>query len=225
MPATSKTPTRSYRGAPAEQRRAERRRRLLDAALERLGTEGWSKTTVRGVCEEARLNPRYFYESFEDLDALLLALFDEGVVEATEVILAAYAAAPDDGHAKAEATVGAFVRYATDDPRRARIGFVEALGNQALARRRLEAMHAMSQLVAAYARDFYGVADDPDPISDIAASMIVGGVSELMITWLDGRLHVTREQLVEDITELFVITGEGAIAIARARNKRTGAAT
>jgi AcrR family transcriptional regulator len=209
-----------YGGASAAERRAARRERLIDAAAELLGTEGWAGTTVRGVCQQASLNPRYFYESFADLDVLLLAVFDRGLDEATRRILAAYAAARDDAHAKARATIGAFVDYVTEDPRWARIAFVEALGNEALARRRLDTMHAMTQLVAARAREFYGVKSDPDPIGDVAAALLVGGIAELLIAWLDGRLHVTREQLTNDVVELFVITGEGAVAIARKRAGR-----
>jgi AcrR family transcriptional regulator len=209
-----------YGGASAVERRAARRERLIDAATKLLGTEGWAGTTVRGVCQQANLNPRYFYESFADLDALLLAVFDRGLDEATQRILAAYATAPDDAHAKAHATIGAFVDYVTEDPRWARIAFVEALGNEVLARRRLGTMHAMTQLVAARAREFYGVRGDADPIGDVAAALLVGGIAELIIAWLDGRLHVTRAQLVDDVVELFVITGEGAVAIARKRAPR-----
>jgi AcrR family transcriptional regulator len=213
----AKVATGRYGGASAAERRSVRRERLIDAASELLGTEGWSGTTVRGVCHAAALNPRYFYESFADLDALLLAVFDRGLGQATDRILAAYAAAPDEAHAKAEAAIGAFVDFVTEDPRWARIAFVEALGNEALARRRLDTLHAMWQLVASRAREFYGVKGDPDPIGDVAAALLVGGIAELIIAWLDGRLHVTRERLVADVVELFEITGEGAVAIARRR--------
>ncbi|MGH9046232.1 MAG: TetR/AcrR family transcriptional regulator, partial [Acidimicrobiales bacterium] len=65
------TPTqRSWRGVPPEVRRAERRELLIEAAYELLGAEGWNGTTVRGVCQAARLNPRYFYESFDSLETL-----------------------------------------------------------------------------------------------------------------------------------------------------------
>ena len=194
-----------------------RRERLIEAALELLGDEGWSGTTVRGVCQEAALNPRYFYESFEDLDALLLAVFDRGLARATERILAAYEAAPADGHAKAHAAISAFVDYVTEDPRWARVAFVEALGNEALARRRRDTLHGMVALVATRAREFYGVTGDADPIGDIAATLLVGGITELVIAWLDGMLRVTRERLVEDLVALFVITGEGAVRIGRER--------
>jgi AcrR family transcriptional regulator len=223
--------TGRYRGAPAEERRAERRERLLDTAFDLLGKGGWRGMTVRGVCEAARLNPRYFYESFADLDELVLAVFERVAAQTTERILDAFDAAADNAHAKAHATIEACVRYLTDDPRRARVMFLEALGNEALARRRLDAMHAMGQLLAAYARRFYGLPDDSDPVGDITAGLLVGGAAELIIAWLDGRLGVDREQLIEDLTELWVITGEGAVAIARhrapgrdRRRSRTGAA-
>ncbi|HEY9558032.1 MAG TPA: TetR/AcrR family transcriptional regulator, partial [Acidimicrobiales bacterium] len=71
----SRAPTR-WVGLAPEERAAERRTLLLDAAFELLGTEGTDGTTVRAVCQAARLNPRYFYESFDDLDACIVAVYD-----------------------------------------------------------------------------------------------------------------------------------------------------
>jgi len=214
---TGRAPVRTYRGTTASERQAGRRERLLDAALELLGTHGWSETTMRGVCREAHLNPRYFYESFADLDALLLAMFDRAAAALTEQILAAHVAAPDDGPARAHAAISAFVHHVSDDRRLARILFIEALGNPALARRRHDATDVMAERSARLARETYGIAEDPDHISDIAATLLVGGIAELIVAWLNGRLTITRDQLIEDITELFVVTGEGAIAIAQKR--------
>jgi AcrR family transcriptional regulator len=210
-------PTGRYGGVSAADRRSERRERLLDAALEILGTEGWHATTVRGVCERARLNPRYFYESFGDLDELVVAVFDRIAEEMIDRMLTAFAEAPKDAEAKARAPIATCVDYVAGDPRRARVLFLEALGNEALARRRLETMDAMWQLLGSYGREFYGHAADPDPISDVAAVVLVGGMTELMIAWLDGRIEIGREQLIDDFTRLFVLTREGAVAIARRR--------
>src|SRR3954470_8946052 len=112
---------RRYAGASARERRDERREKLLAAGLDVLGEEGYGGTTVRGVCGRARLTPRYFYESFGDLDALLVAVFDHLIGEASAVVLEAIEAAPAEAHARTEAAVGSFVRFLTDDPRRARI--------------------------------------------------------------------------------------------------------
>jgi AcrR family transcriptional regulator len=220
MASESRAPTRPYRGTSAADRCAQRREQLLAAGLDLLGTVGTAGTTVRGVCERAKLTPRYFYESFPDLDALLVAVFDRIVAEATSELLAAYAQAPDDAYAKARASIETAVRFLTEDPRRARVAFIEALGSEALTRRRLDTMHGLAQLLAAQAREFYGAPADADPIADVAAGLLVGGITELLITWLDGRLAMTREQLVDDFTELFVATGESAVAIARRRARK-----
>src|SRR5918999_5057985 len=51
---------RVYAGMAAEERRARRRARLLEAGLELLGTKGAQATSVTAVCRLARLTPRYF---------------------------------------------------------------------------------------------------------------------------------------------------------------------
>jgi AcrR family transcriptional regulator len=209
--------TRPYRGVPARDRTAARRDQLLSAGLELLGSEGYSGTTVRGVCRKAGLTPRYFYESFDDLEVLVVAVFDQLIAGTTQAVLAAVEAAPHDAHDKSRAAIGTFVRHLTDDPRRARVAFVEALGSERLMRRRLDTMRAFSDLLAAQARDFYRSPAESDTIVDLTASVLVGGMAELLIRWLDGSLDVTREQLIDDLTELFVATGESAAAIARGR--------
>jgi AcrR family transcriptional regulator len=216
---TADLPSGVYAGLTAEARLGARREQLLEAGLDVLGSEGWQGTTVRGVCKRAGLTPRYFYESFEDLDALLLAVFDRIVAEATTAILSAVEAAPDDAHAKSRAAIETFVDHLTEDPRRARVAFVEALGSEQLMRRRLDTLRAFSGLVADQARDFYASPPEADRLVDLTASLLVGGVAELLITWLDGSLEGSRDELVDDLTELFVATGESAVAIARRRAK------
>ena len=59
---------RPYRGVEAAERLAERRRRFLEAGLDLLGGPRPAELTVRGICSQAGLTPRYFYESFTDKD-------------------------------------------------------------------------------------------------------------------------------------------------------------
>lgn len=49
--------------------------RLVDAAVEVFGTSGYRSATVGKICETAGLTKRYFYESFDDSEALLLAAY------------------------------------------------------------------------------------------------------------------------------------------------------
>jgi AcrR family transcriptional regulator len=216
MPA-NRAATGRYGGVDADERIAARRGALIEAGLELLGTHGWPATTVRAVCAQASLTPRYFYESFKDLDALLLAVFDEIAGAAATTVLAAVTEAPDEVRAKAHAAIAAFVEFVTDDPRRARVLFIEAMGAESLARRRFATVRMFAGLVAQQARSFYRLSDDPDPLVELTALTLAGGLAESLLAWLDGTLTLTREQLIEHSTDLFVATGEAAVELARGR--------
>ena len=68
------SPTR-WAGVPLTDRRAERAL-LVDAGYRLFGEEGEAGVSVRSVCRECGLNTRYFYESFDDVDDLLGAVYD-----------------------------------------------------------------------------------------------------------------------------------------------------
>ncbi|HUC05371.1 MAG TPA: helix-turn-helix domain-containing protein [Acidimicrobiales bacterium] len=207
--------TRSWRGVPLDARRSERRSALVAAAYELLGAHGWPGTTVRAVCQTARLNPRYFYESFDSLESLLIAVFDELVAEATRTALGAMHEAGDEPAARAVAMVEAVVAFVTDDPRRARILFVEAQGNVRLGRRRLDTMAATAEFLERHL--WRQTPHGHDRMGLVASHLLVGGLSELVVTWLDGRLDITLSELVRDTTALMVAVGAGALGTARAR--------
>ncbi len=212
---------RRWKGVPLDARKAERREQLVDVAFELLGDDGLRGTTVRGVCQAARLNPRYFYESFDGLEALLLAVFDRLVVESTQVALEAIEASGPDPSARAIAVIDAVVRYATADPRRARILFVEARGDDRLSRRRLDTLHATAEFLERYLWRQTNVANDK--VGLVASHLLVGGLTELVVTWLDGRLNVSLDELVQDAAALTVAVGSGAVGVARSRQSRNGA--
>jgi len=216
VPESDATPNR-WRGIPLDERQAERRRILVDTGFDLMGTVGVAGTTVRGVCEAAGLNPRYFYESFDDLDDLLVAVFDRTAQDGLAVILEAAAATQGaEPLATTRAVMDGFLRFITDDPRRAQVLYVAGLGNEALARRRLEAMLGMADLFAS-GDDESGAASPEDPVRKVAASMVVGGMSELVITWLEGRLAMTLDQLIDDASILFVALGDAASGLAESR--------
>ncbi len=212
--------TPRWAGLAAEDRRSERRTLLLDAAFELLGTEGWAGTTVRAVCQAARLNPRYFYESFDDLDALIVAVYDRLVAELAEEVRVAVATAGDDPREHTRAAIGRIVGFVDDDRRRARVLYIEALGNEALNRRRIETGHALVAAVEQYVIERHGPLPPGEQIGRIGAAVLVGGTSELIMAWLDGRIEATPAQLVDDATELFLALGEASADLAARRAKR-----
>lgn len=197
---------------------------MIDAAFDLLGTEGTAGTTVRAVCHRAALNPRYFYESFGDIDALLVAVYDFVIADLAREIDAV------DPAALASATpievarigIGRIVRFIDDDRRRARVLYVEALGNETLNRHRVEvgreAIVNLEQRAVAAA----GSWPAGEHVGRVGAAMLLGGVSEVLLDWIDGRIDVTRDQLIEDLAALSLALGQATEAIAR---RRAGAAS
>ncbi|HYD08836.1 MAG TPA: hypothetical protein VEA78_01935, partial [Acidimicrobiales bacterium] len=106
-------------------------------------------------------------------------------------------AAPDDPVAKTRAVVSATARFVDEDRRRARVIYVEALGNEAVNRKRIDAGNQLTELMAG-------------AIGPVAASLLVGGFSEVLVGWLEGRIPGTREQLVDEATKLFLAVGEAS---------------
>lgn len=198
---TTRTPSR-WNGLSTEERQRERRNLLIEAAFELLANEGMSGTTVRAVCAHARLNPRYFYESFTDLDELLVAVYDDVFRQLQRRSAEAVAAADDDVSAM-RASVASTVHFIDEDPRRGRILYSEALGNEALNLRRVRTGAALVELVFQdNSRRDVGAQDER--IGRLGASVLVGGFSELLVAWIGGRIDLTAEQLIDQATEVFL---------------------
>jgi AcrR family transcriptional regulator len=196
--------TRVYGGVSAEDRRAKRRGRLVEAGLELLGREGWKGATVRGVCAEAGLTERYFYESFAGRDELMHAVFDTVAAEAAAAVLEAIERAPHDARAKSRAAIEAFVRLLTDDPRRARAMLVESQVTPELRERREAAIGAFAALISERGREFYGPEAASELDAELTALALVGGLMQLLVSWLEGHIEIPRERLVEHCAGLLV---------------------
>ena len=190
---------------------------LLDAAFELLGSEGWEAVTVRSVLERARLNPRYFYESFGDLDQLAVAVYDRVVEDLGAVVWEALAASGEAPTDQVRAVVRGIVEFVDEDRRRGRVLYVEGLGNEALNRRRLEIGRMVVAFVEDSAAERRPSGQVADEVGRVAASVLVGGFSQLLVDWLAGRVRTDREQLIEDATALFLALGDAAATVAASR--------
>ncbi|WP_040833711.1 TetR/AcrR family transcriptional regulator [Nocardia brevicatena] len=203
------TAQRTYGGVSAQQRRAQRRAALLEAALEIIGTQGLAKLTVSGMCTRAGLNERYYYESFGSRDEVLTALLEGIAAELAAAILTALEAAPADTRAKAHAAITAGVHVLTDDPRKAEVALVASMATPELRARTTETTRTFARMVATEGIVFYGITDpEPDPAIDFRATYLVGGLVQTLTGWLRGDLPIDRDQLIEYTTDVFVLLGE-----------------
>jgi len=127
-PHRTSVPGRAYGGLGAADRVAGRRARLIDAGIALFGSQGLRATTVRGVCAQAGLTDRYFYESFASLEALLAACYTHLLARLGQALFQAGAAAAGQGlQARLTAGYGAWFDFIAD-PLAARILLAEVLG-------------------------------------------------------------------------------------------------
>ncbi|QNE19659.1 TetR/AcrR family transcriptional regulator [Kribbella qitaiheensis] len=125
----SEPSVRRYSGRSVDEWKAARRERLLDAALELFGTDGYPATSVERLCAQAKVSTRHFYHEFQNKEAVLLAVHAQLIevgVRSTGEALAATAGAPV--RKRIVAAVDGYLETIMSDPRRARISFVEVVG-------------------------------------------------------------------------------------------------
>jgi AcrR family transcriptional regulator len=195
---------RPYGGIPAAERRAERRERLVEAAIEIVGTDGLGALTVRRICRSACLNERYYYELFGSREEALGAAYEEVVGRASRAVLAALADRSRPGEERIRSALDAFVRTLDDDRRLARIQLFEVVGvSEELERRRRGVMAMFAALVRSTAIEVEPrLAALPERSQRAVTMMFVGGVNELLIDWMLGALDCTREELVAEMTSV-----------------------
>ena len=198
---------RRYRGIDASDRMEERRARLLDAGLEAFGTAGVVATGVKDICRIAGLTDRYFYESFPDRTALLLAVFDRANTQLLAVVAGALLAAPQDPAAQVRAAVESYVRGLAADPRLARVIFVElSAGGRDAERHMRAALRDFTRLLESAARSFLPQGF-PDDQLRLGAVSLVGAIERVMVEWQDGNLDMPLERVVEHLVQMLLAAG------------------
>lgn len=174
------TTTRSYRGLSQDERRAERRSRLMAAAIAVYGERGYHQATVKAVCEQAGLTERYFYESFANSEALLIDSFN---AVAYSVLGEITRAAEDAGRgriARSRAMLHAYFAALQREPQSARVFLVEIRGvSRAVDLAFDGALRAIGREVARI------VAPPGAPHDELLQAGVVGGVIHIALRWIE----------------------------------------
>ena len=186
--------TMPFKGVSADDRRIDRRNRLVAAAFEVAGIEGAGALGVGRVCLAAGLTKRYFYESFASLPELQSTVVDYAIALMSERV---DPFRPSEPGGPAQAWLDAFVGALVDDQRLARVLLSETHGGTLSPFR-----HQIIDVAIA------GMAPPgSDPHSDLRARLVayaqIGVLSELCLAWHQGQLAMERATLVDVLTNLF----------------------
>lgn len=191
--------TRTWAGTTLADRRAIRRQQLIDAGIELLGGGDTAAVTVRAVCRTAKLTERYFYENFADRDALMLAVYEHVAESARQAILNAMVDVEPRPEALARAAVTAFVELLIDDPRKGTVLLLAPITEPALNKRGSELLPTFTAMIHDQLPDSY---DETD--RKLTATSLVGALTYLFISYLDGSLDVPRDRMIDHAVRMLV---------------------
>lgn len=198
-------PVRPWRGISPQRRIAERRERLLDAALEVFVARGFANSRVRDVCREADLTERYFYESFADKEALLVALAERIVADLVLAVGPAIELAQTEARPAIDAASRAVVRSLTGDPRRARIVLVEVVGvSAAIEAIRRAHIARLAEVIRGAVAGAFGPWALTSPEVELVARALVGAAQELLVAYVRDELKLDEGALIENLGRLLL---------------------
>ena len=194
---------KSWAGSTLADRRAERRAKLVDAAITLLAEGGGPACSVRAVCRTSGLTERYFYESFPDRDTLVSTVFDELAGEVTQAVLVAVAGTDGTPAAVASAAVDAAVGLTLDQPAKGRVLFVALMSDPVLYAKVDEFGPVLAGLIRAQLDRGAG-----DEHADLVASSLAGALGHLFHQYVVGTLAVSRESFVQHCVQLLLTVSE-----------------
>ena len=196
---------RRHRGLLPQERRADRRRRLMEAGLELFSGLGYPSTTIERVCAQAGVTARHFYEEFPSREALLVALYDEGAERAMDAVVKALAPSDEGPRRRTRASIAAFVHSVLDDPRIGRILTIEVVGvSPDLERRRRLVMRSFARLVELEVNRVAAEGHIATRDYRLAALALVGATNELVIDWILSNQRPPIDDLVDEIAWIYL---------------------
>lgn len=172
-------PGRRYRGISTEERRAQRKKVLIEAAIQVYGQQGYQKATVKAVCAVAGLTERYFYESFANSEALLIASYNSVTFSLFADILRAAQGAGPDLRAQARAMLTTYFDALRQNPPSARMFLVEIRGVSPAVDDAFDASLRIIRLSLAQR-----VVDVRQRPGDLLLEGVLGGVIQIALRWI-----------------------------------------
>ncbi|GLK91033.1 TetR/AcrR family transcriptional regulator [Pseudomonas turukhanskensis] len=197
-PPIESTGSRTYSGIAVSERAANRRQRFVETGIELFGTVGYHATTMRTLIAATGLTNRYFYESFETLEDLLVACYEELIGDYRARLNGVMNGAPGGVEARTRAGLACFFE-AMSDPRFAKITHSEVLGVSP----RVDALYLQSASdFAALMMEF--LTSDGVPIAShdpremqLVGTALAGSVMHTGMLWVRSHYELPIELVVE----------------------------
>lgn len=189
---------RQFKGLSLTERKHARREKLIEAGIETYGTQGFFSVTVKDVCNEAKLTERYFYESFKKSEELFQTIFLKLIETLQQNVMQSVMQAAPDPAKMIDAGLGALLRTLKDDPRLARIIYIDAmlvqeLHNQATIQ---ETMLRFDRMIQAFVMLMMPNLQRSEQEVSLIATGLNGYVTQIAIRWVMGGFKQSQEDVL-----------------------------
>jgi AcrR family transcriptional regulator len=197
---------RAYGGISPEQRKAERRAKLLQAGLQLFTGAGFAATKISELCTEAGVSTRNFYEEFASKEDLLRDLHDLiNATAFTQVRTALTELETDDVTTRITTLLDVFVRSVTADPRAARLNYVEAVGvNAEIEQQHVRWVNTWAEFIESEALRAAATGVAPRRSYRLTAIALVGAITGLLREWQAHRPPLAVDEIAAEIRELML---------------------
>ncbi len=211
---------RTIRGLDAEQRRAERREQLLDAALKLFAANGYINTSIEQICSTAYIGTKSFYEVFTNREDCYVALLRRTSERLQEQVAGIAAQAAGNEREVAPKLLHVLGHALLDDPRVAKVTFGMAAGISPVVERQ---RRTNRRWAAGFLEQLWDRYDGPPSGRDAAeqralrhsvAIGLVGGLFDLISDWLldaDPTKQDQIETLIDDMTTFYIVVRRGLL--------------
>jgi len=205
---------RAYGGVAHEDRTAERRDALIQAATQVFGTVGFRKATVRSICQQAKLNDRYFYAAFDSADHLLRVTYEHHAQRLHASLQQVIQKQGEKLEAKVAAGLRVFFSFLRD-PCAARVLMLEVMGVSAEtdATYQRNIFEFARQIISFVDRATQNALGDHDD-QRIVGFALVGAMINAGTAWLLSGYRDSEEKMVRNCSQ--VLLGTYAYAIKQA---------
>lgn len=201
--------THPYGGIDAAERRKARRETFIEAGLESFGTIGYVRSTIRGICRTAGLTQRYFYESFQNKEDLLVAVYRK-LIQDIEADARDILAEPGISVTEAAySMLKMFYMRLQEDPRRAQVQLFEVLGvSERVNREYQSAMKTLGEWIKLLAAAVFPGLEAKLPETTIMHTGAAGAIIEIANQWVLEDFKTPVDEIAGQSIEAFMILGK-----------------
>ncbi|ENX03706.1 TetR family transcriptional regulator [Acinetobacter schindleri] len=200
------TKERQFKGLSMAERQQARREKLIEAGIQAYGTHGFFSVTVKDICTEAKLTERYFYESFKKSEHLFQTIFLKLIDELQQNVMQAMMQASSDPKKMIEAGLTALLTTLRDNPRMARIIYIDAmlvqeLHNQATIH---ETMGRFDRMIQAFVMLMMPNLSRSEQEISLVSTGLNGYVTQISIRWVMSGFKQSMEEVLSSCSIVFL---------------------